>query len=174
NGTVYNTFLNIRTPLSQESLTITKKELKEIIKKIDDSQFEDGEHYFLSNYGDVRTQGVSNVLNEAVTLEYESNENDIDLIGGLINASGDVDTVFKALNDVKGFVGSINKIDGNETHYVVGLPNQIKSATDNIGTFSAQSDDIRYQIIGEQGAKRIEQYKNSLDEAKKLESEGVS
>lgn len=93
-------------------------------------------------------------LSPTAKLEYEDDSND-----GIIITNADTGA-------------------GIATEYLIDTeefsPNQIKSATDNVGTFSAQSDDIRYQIIGEQGAKRIEQYKNSLDEAKKLESEGVS
>lgn len=50
--------------------------------------------------------------------------------------------------------------------------NQIKSATENIGTFSTDNNDIRYQIIGEQGASRMVEYKQQLDRAKQLEIEG--
>lgn len=35
------------------------------------------------------------------------------------------------------------------TDYIVSNPNQIKSATDNVGTFSAESDDIRYSTLQE-------------------------
>ena len=41
-------------------------------------------------------------------------------------------------------------------------PNQIKSATDNIGTFDKGNNDIRYQFIGEQEAERRER---EIDEA---------
>ncbi len=53
-----------------------------------------------------------------------------------------------------------------------GQSQNIKSATENIGTFSTDSNDIRYQIIGEKGANRIQQYKDSLDKAKELEKQG--
>ena len=39
---------------------------------------------------------------------------------------------------------------------VVRDPNQIKSATDNVGTYSAANDDIRYSLIGEQGASALD------------------
>ena len=43
-----------------------------------------------------------------------------------------------------------NNIEGNgEYSYMVINPNQIKSATDNIGTFSKKNDDIRYRIVTE-------------------------
>lgn len=56
--------------------------------------------------------------------------------------------------------------------FITFNPNQIKSATENVGTFSTDSNDIRYQIIGEQGASRMVEYKQQLDRAKELEKEG--
>jgi hypothetical protein len=38
-------------------------------------------------------------------------------------------------------------IHSNGTEYVVSRPNQIKSATDNVGTFSRENNDIRYREI---------------------------
>ena len=57
---------------------------------------------------------------------------------------------------------------------VVFSPNQIKSATNNIGSFSNESNDIRFQIVGEQGASRIEEYNRKLIEAKQMERDGKS
>lgn len=60
-----------------------------------------------------------------------------------------------------------------QTEYIVINPNQIKSATENIGTFSPTNPDIRFSIIGEQGASRVEKYNSSLNKAKELEKQGV-
>lgn len=67
-----------------------------------------------------------------------------------------------------------NLKDGAEEDsiYVAFEPNQIKSATENVGTFSADNNDIRFQIIGEQGASRMIEYKRQLDRAKELEKDG--
>lgn len=56
--------------------------------------------------------------------------------------------------------------------FIAFNPNQIKSATENVGTFSEESNDIRYQIIGEKGASKIEETLNLLDQAKQLENVG--
>ena len=42
------------------------------------------------------------------------------------------------------------------TDYVALSPDQIKSATDNNGSFSENSDDIRFSIIGERGAANLD------------------
>lgn len=41
-------------------------------------------------------------------------------------------------------------------------PNQIKSATDNVGTFSSESNNINFQISGEQGAQVLEYQGSTL------------
>lgn len=40
--------------------------------------------------------------------------------------------------------------------YVAFYPNQIKSAIENVGSFSLDNDDIRYRLIGEKGAAGLE------------------
>lgn len=56
--------------------------------------------------------------------------------------------------------------------------NQIKSATDNVGIFSNENPDIRFQIIGEQGAANLDQKEesnfrmNNLAVAKEMEEAG--
>ena len=40
--------------------------------------------------------------------------------------------------------------------YVALYPNQIKSALENVGTFSLDNDDIRYRFIGEKGAANLD------------------
>ena len=43
------------------------------------------------------------------------------------------------------------------TDYIAFSSNQIKSATDNVGTFLKDNDDIRYSMIGIEGAKRLDE-----------------
>ena len=55
-----------------------------------------------------------------------------------------------------GYDGVI-RTEGNEVwEYVAFEPNQIKSATDNIGTFDVNEDDIAFSIIGEKGASALD------------------
>ena len=56
-----------------------------------------------------------------------------------------------------GYDGVVLKIDegsfGRKTKTIIAfLPNQVKSATDNVGTFDQNNPDIRYQFVGEKGA----------------------
>lgn len=122
-------YLNIRKPLSSDRLTINKKQLALLIDKIDkyQSSLEDGFNYgILSDYGDVDYEGRNNVLRNAVELEMSGSDNDVELIGGVINASGDYDLVTKILRETLGYDGIILKEKGI---YIVHHPNQIKEIT---------------------------------------------
>ena len=55
--------------------------------------------------------------------------------------------------------------------YVVSTPNQIKSATDNIGAFASADNDIRYQIIGEEGASRLSNAITVIENLNKAKAE---
>ena len=60
-----------------------------------------------------------------------------------------------------GYDGVVLKIDegsfGRKTKTIIAfLPNQVKSATDNIGTFDRNNPDIRYQFVGERGASAMD------------------
>ena len=53
-------------------------------------------------------------------------------------------------NNLKSFDnndGLILELDNVIEEYIVSNPNQVKSATDNIGTFSTTNDDIRYRVV---------------------------
>lgn len=52
----------------------------------------------------------------------------------------------------QGYDGFIRKYDGVVEEVNAFFPNQIKSATENIGTFDQNNSDIRYQFVGERGA----------------------
>lgn len=122
-------YLNIRKPLSSTELTITKKQFTTLLDIIDkaQSQREEGFEYgILSDYGDIDYKGRDAVLKYAVDLEYNSSDNDIELIGGIINASGDYDLVTNILFDTLGYDGIIAEED---KIYVAHHSNQIKEIT---------------------------------------------
>ena len=60
---------------------------------------------------------------------------------------------------------------GDQKLYLAFEANQIKSATGNIGTFSEDSNDIRFQIIGEQGATALDKAEESTH---RLDNLGVA
>lgn len=89
-------------------------------------------------------------------LEYDGNDNDVDIVHSIINAVGDKERVFRVLRSTTGFDGIVAdnpKWGGDQTVYVAFNPTQIKSATENVGTFDAGNPDIRYSIsMAEQAA----------------------
>ena len=60
--------------------------------------------------------------------------------------------IIKNVYNKDGLIGT-NKFENNTIEYVVYNPNQIKSATENIGTFSTTNNDIRHSSITEHTTK---------------------
>lgn len=133
-------YLNIRKPLSSDKLTITKLQFTTFLDKIDkyQSSLENGFNYgILSDYGDVDYEGRNNVLRNAVELEMSGSDNDVDLIGGIINASGDYNLVVNILRETLGYDGIILK---DRNVYIVHHPNQIKEISNK--TFDNNSNNF--------------------------------
>lgn len=153
-GNLFEVFLDIRNPLSYDKKTITKAQLKKIFRSIDKSEYErEGEHYTLSNYADYTRVGIENTIAEAVNLEYEYAYNDVELINSIIAGSGDLGLVMNAVRGVTGKSSMIAPKGNGDIHYIVTFPTQIKSATDNVGTFSEDNPDIRFRIREEEPPK---------------------
>lgn len=151
-GSIVKGYLNIQNALNPGKITLTKANVKKLIQKLDPNG--DG---FLSNFGDVDYEGYNNVLNEAVNNSFDSADNDVDLIGGIINGEGSVERVYEALESIKGPSGVIAPKGDSDVHYVIGKPNQIKSSDlvtydddNNIiplsKRFNSKSNDIRYSV----------------------------
>ena len=152
-GTLFEVFLNVRNPLSSDRKTITRAKLKQIIRKVDEAEYgREGEHYFLSNYGDYTRKGIENVISDAATSEYEYSDNDVELVNSLIGSSGDFDLIMAAVSDVTGKGSLIAPKKNGDIHYIVTSPSHIKSATANDGRFSAEEDDIRFRSSEEGGS----------------------
>ena len=83
-------YLNIRKPLNLDKLTFKPREISLLLDKIDKAQSEadpDFGYGILSDFGDVEYEGRNRVINYATKM-LMNEENDVDLIGGLINISG--------------------------------------------------------------------------------------
>lgn len=110
--------------LSGTKLTITEKQFKQLATRLND------EEGYLSNFGEIEYEGFENVLQYAVDLEYDSSDNDAELIGGIINAYGSKENVLQAVYDMfgYGYVKDDNcnwgNSKGNQTVYVA-LVNEV-------------------------------------------------
>ena len=157
NGRLFEVFLNIAKPLSNERVTMTREEFRRFLRELSRQTDADGNPLeLLSNYGDAAYEGENAVMREAERLEYDGNDNDVDIVHSIINAVGDKERVFRVLRSTTGFDGIVAdnpKWGGDQTVYVAFSPTQIKSATENVGTFDAGNPDIRYSLsMAEQAA----------------------
>ena len=143
-GHVKAVYVSIQKPLSTTSRNMKAKEVEAFIKKLDP----DGTGY-LSNWGDVESEGYQNVLKRASRSEMSGSDNDVDLVNGIIAADGGPSRrTFSALTDATGYDGIIEDSPtwGKQKIIIPFHPEQIKSATGNRGTFDPTSKDIRNQF----------------------------
>ena len=147
-GNVLSVFLNIDNPLSLKEKTITKRQLFDIIKRIDEKEVAaDGEHWLISNYANYYDVGIDGAIREAAESEYPYSDNDVELVNSLISASGNFKDVVNSVYEITGKSSEIVPKENGTVHYVVTNPNQIKSATGNNGNFSTTEDDILYRTV---------------------------
>lgn len=83
--------------LSGTKLTITEKQFRKIAVHLN------VKNDYLSNFGEVAYDGLENVLQLAVETEYNSSDDDAELIGGIINAYGDKEDVLQAVYKLLGY-----------------------------------------------------------------------
>lgn len=132
-------YLNIRKPLSLDELTLTPNEILNLIDAIDKAQCEKDPEFgygILSDFGDVDYEGRNKVLMTAMRMLLDE-DNDVELVGGLINTSGDYDLVVNVLRNVLGFDGVICRERGV---YVAHHSNQVKRI-DNLN-FNGNSNNV--------------------------------
>ncbi|PDP81803.1 hypothetical protein CLI72_06105 [Porphyromonas gingivalis] len=147
-------FLCSKKQLDVNKSSLTKKELTSLINKIiekekQESGIEDYKDSFLSNYADTYSLEKNSAIKEAVGMILESNSTAVDQISELCNAVGDKRIVNEAVVQVLGYDAIIQKdFQGDGTAFVALTPNQIKSATDNVGTFDVDNPDIRFRRSG--------------------------
>lgn len=138
-------FLNLRREISLTEYTINRTQALSIIKELDKSLTVNGEHCFLLNYGDVDTEGIQALCREVLNLEYGASDNDVDFLGSLVNASGNETMVTKAAAKVLGSIGVRSPQNDGSCHFIVRESNQVKSATENIGSFDMANNNILFQ-----------------------------
>lgn len=149
-GKLFEVYLNIKKPLSDSKLTITKAQFKKFLTKLNGYVDSNGDRLdVLSNYGDVEWEGLNAVLNTALETEYDYCDSDVDLIQSIINGCRDMKAVFNVLRDTVGYDGIIvNEASwgGDQTIYIAFHPEQIKN-TDNAQPTT--NPDIRFSLSPE-------------------------
>ena len=133
-GELIEAFVNLRKPLNSDE---TKKEItKELFVEI------------------ANEAGIERDMRRL----YDIADSDIDLVSFLISANNDIKSVNDALYTVTKHDGIIMKGGGLGKSYVAFSPNQIKSAIENVGTFSLDNDDIRFRIVHHGGGTSFDKF----------------
>lgn len=152
-GNVMPLFLNSRKFIDIKAKALTTKELKDLIDNIlylevKEYELDDYKDGFLSNYADTYSLSKSQVVTEAINMIKAAGDTAVDQISELANATGDKGLVNRAVIQSLGYDAIVqNDFQGDGVAFVALTPNQIKSATDNVGTFDSENDDIRFRDV---------------------------
>lgn len=139
NGKLFEVYLRLQKPLDPDKLTITKEEVEKIIRSIDT----DG--MYVSDYAE-DDRGYpgkiwhNKAVKSAVNAIYDSSDNNADIVAEIYSVFGQGDALAK-ITEATGYDGFVK-----DDVFVVFNPTQIKSATDNIGTFDPENPDIRFSL----------------------------
>lgn len=124
NGYVLTIDFNGKKALSSTELTLTRNELKELILLLHEKEA------YLDNINDISYYGIEKVLNEAIDMSLDNNDNDCDLISEIGNTLGSHKMVLDALYYNLGYDHVITKATwgydlGQENIYVVFNPDAL-------------------------------------------------
>ena len=130
-GSLYQVYLSIQNPLTPGGSSVTRSQVRKFLEAVAENE----DDYSIENYG---TYDVGEILKSVYSKDAFAVIQDVNA-----TAIGDMVEAVKLFNEVNG-----TDYDGIvvDTETVAFEPNQIKSATDNVGTFDPESDDIRYSV----------------------------
>lgn len=146
-GKLFEVYLDIKKPLSDTEVTMTRAQFKKFLTTLNKQVDADGDPLdVLSNYGDVEWEGLNKVLNYAMEIEYDGSDSDVNLVHSIINGCGNMKVVFDVLRKTVGYDGIIvNEASwgGDQTIYIAFHPEQIK----NVDNLNPTADpDIRRSL----------------------------
>ncbi len=128
-GKLYEVYLDVKNPVDDKT-KVTNQQLRNFLEAVAED-----EDYSIENYGTYDIDEIIPKINQ----------------DSLFTVLRDVSST--AIGDMVEATELFNKVNGtnydgifSDTEYVVFKPNQIKSATDNIGTFDKGNDDIRFSL----------------------------
>lgn len=167
-GRVISAYLDLQNPIANNAPRFNIKQLTKVIDDIIEKEISqsggDVNNYrdtFISNYTNTYSTPRNRAVREVADTVFEGNDNAIDQIAELANATGNKSLVLTSIRDVLGFdsiksngYGNFGEAGG--TIYVAWFPNQIKSADpvtydDNgkvipLSQRFTDSNDIRYSL----------------------------
>lgn len=134
-GKTHSFYLKVDTPLTPGEHKITKEQLKRFLEAVAENE----DDYDIWNYGTTDIDEIADSL---------YGKGDFEMLQDIsATAVGDMVETVELFNSVNG-----TKYDGivTETETIVFDSTQIKSATDNIGTFDGDNPDIRFSTSSEE------------------------
>lgn len=152
-GSPMQVYLSIQKPLAYDAGPFSKAVLEKILRRAAEleakstvSELADG---FLSNFGDIRSEGLEAVVRSAAIL-IAADATALDQLSGMVGSGVSPKHVNEALRDVTGFDGVVangfsNEGSGDNRIFVALFPEQIKSATGNDGSFDQDDPNILSQ-----------------------------
>lgn len=170
-GKVIVAFVNITKPASETQLTITKKQVKDFVRKYIDPTAEFGT---LSNYGDVHITPYETILNKFVDGVFEyGGFSDLDIIEQLYREETDLDfdEFHDAITKEWGFDGYLFKNRAEGTIAVAWRSNQIKDINNTAPT---NDPDIRYSKNIEEVDADTKEYNEAKSTLEEIESEALN
>lgn len=96
-GYLYTVQFSGKKRLSSAKKIITKNQLAKYLLHLH------GATDYLTNWGDISYDGLDYLLNLAVEGEYECSDNDVEMISGICNASGDLEVALNLLYKLLGY-----------------------------------------------------------------------
>lgn len=150
-GNLYEVYLNIQNPVQAGKSSVTKIQVKAFLEAVADN-----EDYSIENYG---TYDVDAVLKNVIGVKSKADAFRV-LQDISVTAIGDMVEAVKLFNDVNG-----TNYDGivAATETVAFEPTQIKSATDNIGTFDKSNPKFKYSTRNTEASKNPVDYGSIMD-----------
>lgn len=133
-GQQYSVYLNIKNPLEYGKGTVSRAQVRKFLEAVAEN-----EDYSIENYGSYDVDSIlQTIMGKSGSMDAFQLIQDIN-----VTAVGDMVEAAELFNKVNG-----TNFDGivTATETVAFRPEQIKSATDNIGTFDGSNPDIRYKV----------------------------
>ena len=150
-GNLYEVYLNIQNPVQAGKSSVTKSQVKAFLEAVADN-----EDYSIENYGTYDVDAVlKNIMGGKSKADAFRVLQDIS-----VTAIGDMVEAVKLFNDVNG-----TNYDGivAATETIAFEPTQIKSATDNIGTFDKSNPKFKYSTRNTETSKNPVDYGRIMD-----------
>ncbi len=168
NGKTIAAYLSLQKPiiakgdnLDEADIDLTLQQSYKIIKKAPGVYDPDS-----SPIGDFVDIWKAGKVTEGMIREVASNYTGFSLISLESDFFKKNSTAFRqAVYDVTGHDGVIHKYEDGTNHYVAWFPAQIKSATDNVGTFDPNNPDIRFrksEILGQYSEEEFNDMRDAL------------